>query len=240
MSATIRKFSGTEFEGSACELAALILEYTHESVSALLKAFDLARATRASARSRSTRGMTTDEEQDLLRAMLVMAAAGLDSMSKQLIGDALPLVVHVNERARDGLEKYLGKQLTNDVELISAGRSPKFVAMLLSAPDLPKRAAAQYVAQLTSSSLQSAEELLRTAAAFGLTAGELSTNFQDLKPIFDVRNKIIHELDINLGGERRKRNLRSKGDLVRYSNSLLAAGEDLVRAVHRQLIDLSV
>jgi hypothetical protein len=182
--------------------------------------------------------MTTDEEQDLLRAMLVMAAAGLDSMAKQLIRDALPLIVHSNERARDGLEKYLARQLTGDVELITAGRSPKFIAMLLSSSDLPKRAAIQYVAHLTSASLQSAEELLRVAAAFGLTAGELTTNFQDLKPIFDVRNKIIHELDINLGGARRKRNLRGKADLVKYSNALLAAGGDLIQAVHRQLATL--
>jgi hypothetical protein len=39
------------------------------------------------------RGMSTDEEQDLLRAMLVTAAPGLDAMTKQLIRDALPKVV---------------------------------------------------------------------------------------------------------------------------------------------------
>jgi len=68
--------------------------------------------------------MTTDEEQDLLRAMLVMAAAGLDSMTKQLIRDALPQVVHRTGAAREGLEKFLARQLTGDVELITAGRSP--------------------------------------------------------------------------------------------------------------------
>lgn len=179
--------------------------------------------------------MTTDEEQDLLRAMLVMAAAGLDSMTKQLVRDALPLIVHRNHEARDGLERFLARQLAGDVELVTAGRSPKFISQLLAAHDLPAKAAASYVIHLTNSSLQSAEELLRVASAFGLTAKDLSTNFQQLKPIFDVRNKIIHELDIHLEGARRKRNLRSKTDLVRFSNALLDAGGELIRAVHSKL-----
>jgi hypothetical protein len=238
MGSTINAFNAASFTHRSCERAALILEHTHESVAALLKAFDLARSVRGG--KKPSRGMTTDEEQDLLRAMLVMAAAGLDSMTKQLIRDALPLIVHSNERARDGLEKYLARQLTGDVELITAGRSPKFVAMLLSSSDLPQRAAAKYVEHLTAASLQSAEELLKIGAAFGLTGAELTTDFQTLRPIFGVRNKIVHELDIDLTGARRKRNLRGKADLVRYSNALLAAGGDLIGAVNRQLTALDV
>ena len=69
---------------AACSKAAVILARTHESADALLKAFELAQQERG-----TPRGMSTDDEQDLLRAMLVMTAAGLDSMLKQLIRDAL-------------------------------------------------------------------------------------------------------------------------------------------------------
>src|SRR5712691_1458226 len=60
-----------------CKSAGRILETAHDSAGALLKAFDLARTQRG-----RSAGMSTDQEQDLLRAMLVMAAAGLDGMVK--------------------------------------------------------------------------------------------------------------------------------------------------------------
>jgi hypothetical protein len=179
--------------------------------------------------------MTTDEEQDILRAMLVMAAAGLDSMTKQLVRDALALVINVNDQARDGLQKYIAKQFASDIELASEGKSTRFVAALLASPNLPAKAAHEYVRHLTSGSLQSAEELLKIAAAFGLTRDRMKTDFQSLRGIFDVRNKIIHELDINLQAPRRKRNIRMHNDMVRFANALLAAGEDLLVAVNQEL-----
>jgi hypothetical protein len=60
--------------------AYLILKYAHDSASALLQALRTVRERRNAAR-----GALTDEEQDLLRAMLVMSASGLDSMTKQLL-----------------------------------------------------------------------------------------------------------------------------------------------------------
>jgi len=38
-------------------------------------------------------GEPTDEDEDLLRAMLLFAGSGLDAMVKQLIADALPGVI---------------------------------------------------------------------------------------------------------------------------------------------------
>ena len=80
----LRELTNRPVASEACQGAALILKHTHDSASALLKAFNLAREGRG-----RPRGMTTDEEQDLLRAMVVMAAAGLDAMAKQLIRDGL-------------------------------------------------------------------------------------------------------------------------------------------------------
>lgn len=234
MSHTIRIFS-TSAKHRAVEQARLILAHTHESAGALLKAFNLARSQRSGGGAKGTGGMTTDEEQDILRAMLVMAAAGLDSMTKQLIRDTLPLIIRVNDRAREGLEKYVARQFANDIELANEGRASRFVASLLSSQNLPDRAANEYVRHLTSGSMQSAEELLKIAAAFGLTRDQVKTDFQSLKEIFEVRNKIIHELDINLQGTRRKRNIRSRDDLVSHANALLAAADDLLRAIDQEL-----
>jgi|SRR5579872_5785629 len=235
-STAIHVFRAIDVDHQACEKARTILERTHESAAALLKAFDLLRTPRGRRTARV--GMTTDEEQDVLRAMLVMAAAGLDAMTKQLIRDALPLIAHRNSRARAELEKFLARQFAVDVQSITAGRSARFVAGLLSASDLPSRAVALYVEDLTAGSLQSAEELSRIAAAFGLTREDLGTNFEDLRDIFRVRNKIIHDLDVNLEAAGRVRNMRTRPRMAADANALLQASEDLLRAINNQLSGL--
>jgi hypothetical protein len=57
-------------------------------------------------------GKESDEaQQDLLRAALLFAAAGVDSMVKQLIADALPAVIERSEGARAKLEDYVDRRL---------------------------------------------------------------------------------------------------------------------------------
>ena len=53
-----------------------------------------------------------DKEQDLLRAMLVFACAGLDSMLKQLVRDALGKVIDVREGADLQFKRYTEKRLS--------------------------------------------------------------------------------------------------------------------------------
>ena len=71
-------------KSSKSKTAALIYEYSVESANALWAAYDLARLNRG-----KPRGITTDQEQDILRAMLIAAASGLDASIKQLIRDCL-------------------------------------------------------------------------------------------------------------------------------------------------------
>jgi hypothetical protein len=167
--------------------------------------------------------MSTDEEQDLLRAMLVMAAAGLDSMVKELVRDALPNVIFADPQARSGLERHISGRV----------RSPDsdFLPRILSAP-LPSSAVVEdYIAHLTASSLQSAAELARAASAFGLEPRNVGIDFERLRSIFDVRNKIIHELDINFEARRRVRNVRRADTMIGHTNALLEIGEKTLLAV---------
>ena len=63
----------------------------------------------------------TDHEQDLLRAMLVFASSGLDAMAKQLIADALPVVIAGHDAARDQLRIFVERRLrTPDSEELLA------------------------------------------------------------------------------------------------------------------------
>jgi NADH dehydrogenase FAD-containing subunit len=65
----------------------------------------------AGASTREAKGTPTDEKQDLLRAMLIFATAGLDSMVKQLITDALPSVIEIDLGATAMFKKYVERRL---------------------------------------------------------------------------------------------------------------------------------
>ena len=230
---TIRQFDKNLVTEGACAKAALILEHTHDSARAILKAYVLVRSSRAG--NGPVVGTSTNEEQDLLRAMLVMSGAGLDSMTKQLVRDALPSIVHENERAREELESFIQKRLTQDFEALQEGRKVRFTAGALASKVQRNWIVQQYVDDLTAGSLQSATELRKIAAAFGLTQELITTDFQSLQEIFRIRNQIIHELDINLDSTRLNRNNRAKETMVRDTDQILSAGQDLLEAVNQQL-----
>ena len=179
--------------------------------------------------------MTTDEEQDLLRAMLVMTAAGLDAMVKELIRCALPSLVERYEAVRDGLEKFVARQIRGDSDTPEVVGGVKFLARLLTAPNQQVQVVEEYIRELTGASLQSPHELVKATTALGVNPNDINLNPRDLKPIFDIRNQIIHELDVNLDGERRRRNIRGQTDMRRYSNGLLSVAQNLIEAVDGKL-----
>ena len=187
---SIRSFNLDSASSEECSRAALILNYTHESSVALLKAFDLARAERAG-RLQASRGMTTDEEQDLLRAMLVTVASGLDSMLKQLIGDALPRIAHNDSQARRGLERFLSHKIRFETETDEKVRDRDFLARVLASAQPSQTVITEYITELKRHSLQSAEELSRTVSAFGLQPNDvgivnlLNLSLKGGKPIIE-------------------------------------------------------
>ena len=217
-------------EQPATQDAATILKYTHESAKSLLEAYGLMREERG-----GKRGMTTDAEQDVLRAMLVMAAAGLDGMAKQLIRDSLPLLVHRDQAVQDGLEKFISRQIRGEADSPEIATGTKFLARVLAAESQQRQVIEEYIRELTGGSLQSADELMRVAAAFGLKPQDVGIDAKQLKDVFDARNKIIHELDIDLDGDRRKRNLRQQTMMKGATDLLLDIGMKTISAVDRKL-----
>jgi hypothetical protein len=164
--------------------------------------------------------MTTDEEQDLLRAMVVMAASGLDAMTKHLIRGSLPRLVACSERAQNGFEKFIARRLRDDREAQGAAAA-QLLARVLSRPSPQTQMVEEYIADLTGGSLQSVDALFQVVAALGLVPGEIGFNPTELKPIFAARNKIIHELDIDLKARRRKRVIRKQHEMLKSANTLL-------------------
>jgi hypothetical protein len=146
-------------------------------------------------------GNPTDEDVDLLRAMLLFAGSGLDAMVKQLITDALPGVVEQNEGAREQLRVFLARRLRSDEH-----RSELLATMLVS----PQPAAlhAPLIKELRAGSLQSSEALLRVGAFFDIPTRELTTDVGALDRVFAIRNQVAHEMDCDFSqssGHRRRR-----------------------------------
>jgi hypothetical protein len=141
----------------ACQDAYVILCNAHDAVRSFLDTFEAVRKTR------NAKGMPTDEEQDLLRAMVLFAGAGLDSMVKQLIRDALPTIIESDEGATLQFKDYIEKRL-RDVE----GSSRRFLADIIGDRNPRELLFSRLVGDLTSDSLQSAEQLLKVAAYFNI------------------------------------------------------------------------
>src|SRR5947209_5598549 len=85
---------------------ASIYQYTHTAASSLLHAFDDAKAKRG-----GKRGILTDQEQDILRAALVMSCAGMDAALKQSIRDCLEELLEKDQQVRAGFEKFIKRRI---------------------------------------------------------------------------------------------------------------------------------
>ena len=67
----------------------------------------------------------------------------------------------------------------------------------------------------------------------------INSKSKELKEIFDIRNKIIHELDVRFDAKhgQKSRNSRTKKGLDEMSDLLLKVAEDFIKAVNKKLLD---
>lgn len=209
--------------------AALIYKHTHTSASSLLGAFDDAKAKRG-----NVRGVLTDQEQDILRASLVMACAGLDGGIKQGIRDCLDHLLSTDQQVREGFEKFIRKRIGGENDVLEMGGGAKFLARILADESPRQRLVEDYIRELTGDSLQSAEEVLKAAAALGIDHKDLKLDIPKLKEIFRLRNKIIHELDVDLEAPKRKRKVRSQSDLLNSTDYVLKVARTFLVALNKK------
>ena len=168
--------------------------------------------------------------------MVVFAGTGLDSMAKQLIEDALPLVASRDEKARAQLRKFAIRYLRREPqgEEFPFTDIPKLADLLLTnnpAGTLIK----ELVLDLTGGSLQSASQIFRTLEFFGINPADHEITEKELKPVFDCRNTLIHEFDIDFTQRRRKRFPRKRDDMITNAEQLLRVSAKILRAVDDKL-----
>ena len=159
--------------------------------------------------------------------MVVFAGAALDSSLKWLIRDALPeLLERGDTAAQSAFEGYAQNQLAND---------PKEMARLLTLASPRDGIIQNLVTERTKNSLQSWQELSTVAGYFGVVK-EIGYTVGDVRPAFECRNLIAHELDVDFGSSRpTNRRQHSRNTLVDYANVLLGVTSNLVEAVDRRL-----
>ena len=169
---------------------------------------------------------TSYSAENMLRASLVFAGAGLDSAVKQLVRDALPYLLESSELSK---EKFLA---FTERRLNTPDASHSLARWLISAN--PRQALVDdYVQHLTGSSLQSVKQVEVAATALGIIEPDLRRRMRDLAPVFLARNEITHELDL-LDPQRhgdRNRRARRLEDIVAMSHSALSVGQNMINAV---------
>ena len=181
-----------------------------------------------------SKGTSSHAEQDLLRAMLVFACSGLDAVVKQLVEDSLPAVIEKEEGAQLQFQKFVERRLKKggdekekqlDAALLAslfAGKTPRNRLL-----DLLKR-------ELTDDSLQSQDQLLKVAAYFAITRDQVMAVPDSTKKAFAARNQIIHEMDVDLAGKKKRRQ-RAVQSMVGYCENILEIARAFVATVDAKL-----
>ena len=206
-----------------CQNAYIILCNAHESASSFLDIFITTR------QARSAKGAPTDEEQDLLRAMLLFAASGLDSMVKQLIRDALPKVLTQSAGAHAMLETFLSRRLRKGDEV-----DFDLLAQIVAKENPRERIVTELISDLTSASLQSSDQLLRAASFFDVPSSSITSDVNRLRSIFAIRNQIAHEMDVDFGQPNRNRRPRRRQQMVDETNEVFRVAENFLREVDQR------
>lgn len=199
----LRDLSGACLEPGT-ETAQRFLASAYDSVDAVLQTLRTVRQLRRD-QTGDIRGRLTSSEEDLLRAAIVFTGAGLDATLKQLIRDTLPILLECNQQAHYKFEAFAADRL-GTAEIAEA----KMIARYLTSPDPRGRLIEDYVYELTGSSLQSAEEVQKTAGALGIEDEALRRRINSLRPIFVARNEISHELDLQRPGRSGDRTRRTR------------------------------
>lgn len=202
----------------------IIIAGTYDAASSFLELFDDTR------RNRKAKGTPTNREQDLLRAMLVFACAGLDSMFKQLIRDTLAQVIDRSEGAHVNFKLFVEKRMSRQGAL-----DQKFLSEILTQSNPRGVLFGELVNELTSNSLQSKDQILRAASYFDIPSNRVASDIKKLEEIFRCRNQISHEMDIDLAQPNRNRRPRPKGTMIEYTREILQLANKLLLEVDKKL-----
>jgi hypothetical protein len=161
--------------------------------------------------------------------MLLFATAGLDSMVKQLVTDALSNVIDSDAGATEMFKLYVERRLEKNERL-----DRRFLADIIADANPRKRMLDLLVSDLTSKSLQSTEQLLKTAAHFNIPSKAICGNPTRLTDIFTARNQIAHEMDVDFKQSNRSRRPRATAIMTTFTNEIFSIAANFLAEVDRK------
>jgi hypothetical protein len=203
------------------------LRRSQESANEILQAVHFLREQRALMEGLAKSSRPNEQEQDLLRAMLVAACAGVDAATKTLIRDALPELADRSLEVQSKLDEFAERHLSE-----AGAVSPRSLARVLAHEVSPRTAIVEAMTyEMTGGSLQSADQLLSVCSSFGIQDKELTDQVLGIKDAFVARNEIIHEMDLSSGADRWTRRLRSMGPMISMANGVLGVGQEIINRV---------
>jgi hypothetical protein len=215
----------------ASQSAQTYLSRAQESANEILHAVDSLRDERVKRNKLTRASRPNEQEQDLLRAMLVSACAGVDAAIKTLIRDALPQMADAIPEVQERLDDFATRALSD-----AGAVSPKVLARTLSHEVSPRTAIVELMTQdLTGGSLQSPDQLLNVCRSFGFEDKPLRDSVLNLRDVFHARNQIIHEMDMSTEDNRWKRRLRSMEPMIGMADRALAVAQEIINRVTASL-----
>ncbi len=162
--------------------------------------------------------------------MVVMAAAGLDGMLKQLDGEALIGVIQRSTKARTAMEEYLSRRLSRGAD--GGALDARLLARLLMSSNPVAEAVSVLLEEdVRGRSMQSYEQLMRVLGYLGVSEDIVRKRETDLRNAFKTRNQIVHEMDVEESSGPRIRRPRQRKDMLEKTHALLEVASGILREI---------
>lgn len=166
------------------------LQGAHESVQAVLNIFDEVHARVAKSRAEN-RGTLRQEEQELLRAALVLTSSGLDASMTKLVRVALPRLIRQGASAKTRYDSWLSAEVGKE------GAASKAIVAAVLSTDATAALVNAYVDVKTTASYQGTKDLSMRVRDLLCVPPKLVSDAEivALDPFFRARNAIVHDMD---------------------------------------------
>ena len=160
----------------------------------------------------------------------IKGARAVTEAIKQVVRDALESVIDRSEGAHGNFRVYVEKRLARQGTL-----DPKFLGEVLTGTDPRKVLIVELVGELTSQSLQSKDQVLRAASFFDIPSNALTPDIRLLDRIFQSRNQVSHEMDVDLNQPNRNRRPRRKEAMISHTETILQLANTFLIEVDQRL-----
>lgn len=161
----------------------------------------------------------------LLRSALIFGCSTLDSVGKRMVQDCLEEVINNDEGAQKIFESFISRQIKKEPE--------KVLARALSKPDYRSELIHVIQESVYGTSLQSYSQISELTAKFGIATSEVVSEDAGRK-IFEIRQLVIHELDMNPDGSGTQLE-REPEELVSQCDAVLKATANLIKLTHQKI-----